>query len=100
VAPSLCAFTAFKVASLIETPGAFWSLWPRPSAAAPGGWSGPDRGESDGKDIRRSQSGRCSTATKHDVGMIMRESMQHEAVALLYKELLTAAEGRSVMLEE
>jgi bacterioferritin len=38
---------------------------------------------------------------KHDVGMIMRESMQHEAAALvLYKELLTAVKGRSVMLEE
>ena len=38
---------------------------------------------------------------KHDVGMIMRESMQHEAAALvLYKQLLTAVEGRSVMLEE
>jgi bacterioferritin len=38
---------------------------------------------------------------KHDVGVIMRESMRHEAAALvLYKELLTAVEGRSVMLEE
>ena len=38
---------------------------------------------------------------KHDIGMIMRESMQHEAAALvLYKRLLTAVEGRSVMLEE
>ena len=38
---------------------------------------------------------------KHDVGMIMRESMQHEAAALvLYKELLAAVEGRSVMLKE
>jgi bacterioferritin len=31
----------------------------------------------------------------------MRESMRHEAAALvLYQELLTAVEGRSVMLEE
>src|ERR1700687_2989821 len=38
---------------------------------------------------------------KHDVGVIMRESMQHEAAALvLYKELLTAVEGRSGMLGE
>jgi len=38
---------------------------------------------------------------KHDVGMIMRESMQHEAGALvLYQRLLSVVEGRSVMLEE
>jgi bacterioferritin len=38
---------------------------------------------------------------KRDVGMVMRESMQHEAAALvLYKKLLTAVEGRSVMVEE
>jgi bacterioferritin len=38
---------------------------------------------------------------QHDIGMILRESMQHEAAALvLYKKLLTAVEGRSVMLEE
>jgi hypothetical protein len=36
VAPSLCACTAFKLASPIETPSPFWSLRPRPSAAAPG----------------------------------------------------------------
>ena len=45
--------------------------------------------------------GRLLDSHKHDVGMIMRESMQHEAAALvLYKELLAAVEGRSVMLEE
>jgi hypothetical protein len=32
VAPSLCARTAFKLASLIETPGVFRSLRPRPSS--------------------------------------------------------------------
>jgi bacterioferritin len=38
---------------------------------------------------------------KHDVGMIMRESMQHEAAAfVLYQRLLSVVEGRSVMLEE
>ena len=37
MAPSLCARTAFKLASLIETPGVFCSLRPRPSAAALGG---------------------------------------------------------------
>jgi bacterioferritin len=38
---------------------------------------------------------------KHDIGVIMRESMQHEAAALvLYKKLFSVVEGRSVMLEE
>jgi bacterioferritin len=38
---------------------------------------------------------------QHDIGVILRESMQHEAAALvLYKKLLSAVEGRSVMLEE
>src|SRR5215469_2822256 len=38
---------------------------------------------------------------KHDIGMILRESMRHEAAALvLYKNLLSAVEGRSVMIEE
>jgi bacterioferritin len=38
---------------------------------------------------------------KHDVGMIMRESMQHEAATfVLYQRLLSVVEGRSVMLEE
>jgi bacterioferritin len=38
---------------------------------------------------------------EHDIGAILRESMEHEAAALeLYKELLAAVEGESVMLEE
>jgi bacterioferritin len=38
---------------------------------------------------------------KHDVGDIMREALETEEVALsLYKSLLGAVEGRSVMLEE
>jgi bacterioferritin len=38
---------------------------------------------------------------KHDVGDIMREAMETEDIALsLYKNLLGAVEGRSVMLEE
>ena len=45
--------------------------------------------------------GRLLDSHKHDIGMILTESMEHEAAALLlYKELLSAAEGRSVMLEE
>jgi len=38
---------------------------------------------------------------KHDIGTILRESLETEGKALaLYKELLAAVEGRSVMLEE
>jgi bacterioferritin len=38
---------------------------------------------------------------KHDIGVVMRESLETEAKALgLYRELLAAVEGRSVMLEE
>jgi bacterioferritin len=38
---------------------------------------------------------------KHDIGAILRESLETEGQALaLYKELLTLVEGRSVMLEE
>ena len=38
---------------------------------------------------------------KHDIGAILRESLETEAKALaLYKELLGCVEGRSVMLEE
>jgi bacterioferritin len=38
---------------------------------------------------------------KHDIGAILRESLDTEARALaLYKELLTLVQGRSVMLEE
>lgn len=38
---------------------------------------------------------------EHDIGDILRESLQHERTALAeYKRLLGLAEGRSVMLEE
>jgi bacterioferritin len=38
---------------------------------------------------------------QHDIGAIMRESLETEGRALaLYKELLTVVEGYSVMLEE
>ena len=45
--------------------------------------------------------GKLLDSHKHDIGMILAESMEHEAAALLlYKELVSAVEGRSVMLEE
>ena len=45
--------------------------------------------------------GRLLDSHKHDIGKILVESMEHEAAALqLYKDLLQAVEGRSVMLEE
>jgi len=38
---------------------------------------------------------------KHDLGDILRESLEHEKTAIAaYYELLTAAEGKSVLLEE
>lgn len=38
---------------------------------------------------------------KHDIGQMLRESLEHEGQALaFYKELLTVVEGASVMLEE
>lgn len=38
---------------------------------------------------------------KHDVGSILRESLEHEEAALeLYRELLGLVEGRDVMMEE
>jgi bacterioferritin len=38
---------------------------------------------------------------KHDIGDILRESLAHEAEALVaYRELLDLVEGRSVLLEE
>src|SRR6202171_2738918 len=38
---------------------------------------------------------------KHDIGVILRESLEAEAAALaLYKELMASVEGRAVMLEE
>jgi bacterioferritin len=45
--------------------------------------------------------GRLLDSHQHDIGKILVESMEHEAAALgLYEELLSATEGRSVMLEE
>ena len=45
--------------------------------------------------------GRLLDSHQHDIGKILVESMEHEAAALsLYKELLSATDGRSVMLEE
>jgi bacterioferritin len=45
--------------------------------------------------------GRLLDSHQTDVGKILVESMEHEAAALiLYKDLLAAVEGRSVMLEE
>lgn len=38
---------------------------------------------------------------KYDIGVILRESLEAEAASLeLYKQLMAAVEGRSVMLEE
>jgi bacterioferritin len=38
---------------------------------------------------------------RHDIGDILRESLEHERAALaVYKELLTAVDGKSVLLEE
>jgi len=45
--------------------------------------------------------GRLLDSHKHDIGKILVEAMEQEAATLvLYKELLTAVEGKSVMLEE
>ncbi len=45
--------------------------------------------------------GKLLESHKHDVGDILRESLQHEkAGLLLYKDLLALVEGKSVMLEE
>ena len=45
--------------------------------------------------------GRLLDSHQHDIGKVLIESMEHEAAALaLYKELLAAVEGHSVMLEE
>jgi bacterioferritin len=45
--------------------------------------------------------GRLLDSHQHDVGKILVESMEHESAALaLYRELLAAVEGRSVMIEE
>ena len=38
---------------------------------------------------------------KHDIGDILRESLEHEAItASVYHDLLNLVEGRSVILEE
>jgi bacterioferritin len=45
--------------------------------------------------------GRLLESQKHDIGAIMRESLEHEHEALdLYKKLLSQVDGRDVMLEE
>jgi bacterioferritin len=45
--------------------------------------------------------GKLLETQRHDVGDILRESMDHEKVALaLYVDLLRLVEGRDVMLEE
>jgi bacterioferritin len=45
--------------------------------------------------------GRLLDSHQTDIGKMLRESMEQEAAALvLYKDLLAAVEGRSVMLEE
>ncbi|MGA8053449.1 MAG: ferritin-like domain-containing protein [Burkholderiales bacterium] len=45
--------------------------------------------------------GKLLETERHDVGDILRESMEHEQGALtLYRELLRLVEGRDVMLEE
>ena len=45
--------------------------------------------------------GRRLDIHQHDIGKILVESMEHESAALaLYEQLLSAVEGRSVMLEE
>lgn len=45
--------------------------------------------------------GKLLETARHDVGDILRESMEHEQHALgLYRELLALVEGRDVMLEE
>jgi bacterioferritin len=49
---------------------------------------------------RRSGSGRCSRRW-HDIGDILRESLEHESEGLVaYSRLLDIAERRSVLLEE
>jgi bacterioferritin len=45
--------------------------------------------------------GKLLETHRHDIGDILRESLEHERTALgLYHELLEAVQGRSVMLEE
>jgi len=45
--------------------------------------------------------GRLLESEKHDIGVILRESLEHEQEALRhYRQLLTLVDGRDVMLEE
>lgn len=45
--------------------------------------------------------GRLLETEKHDIGDILRESLEHEKISVQsYYRLLTLAEGKSVMLEE
>jgi len=45
--------------------------------------------------------GKLLETQKHDIGDILRESLEHEREAIaLYQQLLTRVEGRNVMLEE
>lgn len=45
--------------------------------------------------------GRLLESQKHDIGSILRESLEHEQFALdLYRQLLALVEGKDVMLEE
>lgn len=45
--------------------------------------------------------GRLLESEKHDIGIILRELLEHEQGALeLYRQLLELVEGRNVMLEE
>jgi bacterioferritin len=45
--------------------------------------------------------GKLLESEKHDVGAILRESLEHERMALsFYQDLLSLVEGRDVMLEE
>jgi bacterioferritin len=45
--------------------------------------------------------GRLLEHHRHDIGAILKESLQHEMEALaLYQQLLAAVEGKNIMLEE
>lgn len=45
--------------------------------------------------------GKLLESQKHDIGAILRESLEHEVAALAhYQELLKLVEGRDIMLEE
>jgi bacterioferritin len=45
--------------------------------------------------------GKLLETENHDIGAILRESLEHETIGLnLYKELLGLVEGKSVVLEE